>query len=80
MDDSKECSTVDCVTRPGSEGVFVYVLIVRLVHFIYIVFYTYYSVESSEYIENALYFSISQIIVTNQVSVVHTFSFRTKDS
>lgn len=42
------------------EGNFVYVLIVKLVHFIYIVvFYTHYSVVSSEYIENALYFSIS---------------------
>jgi len=50
-----------CQREARFEGIFVYVLIVKLVHFIYIVFYTYYSVESSEYIENALYFSISQM-------------------
>lgn len=52
----------------GFEDIFVYGLIVKFVHFIYIdflwfflFFYTYYSVESSGYIENALYFSISQM-------------------
>lgn len=58
---------------PRSAGVFVYVLIVKLVHFIYIeisvfvllvFFFFFYNtsdlVESSEYVENALYFSISQ--------------------
>lgn len=34
-----------CQRELGFEGIFVYVLIVKLVHFIYIVFYTYYSVE-----------------------------------
>lgn len=49
------------------DGIFVYVLIVKLVHFLFILrrffFYTSYLVESSEYIENALYFSISQMII-----------------
>lgn len=71
------------------EGNFVYVLTVKRVHFIYIVvvvvvfFYTHYSVVSSEYIENALYFSISladDYCHPEDFTVVHTFSFRTKDS
>lgn len=46
--------------------------------YLYVFFYTYYSVELW-IIWNALYFSMSRGIIVTPTSVVHTFSFRTKD-
>lgn len=60
---SKECSTVDCVRKQVEiwGNLCICSNCKTCTFYLYCFFYTYYSVESSEYIENALYFYILQM-------------------